>query len=52
MTPAAYLLAIPDDYAVELSRLRWALENDAIETDGGTSLDPVSLRALGLNGGY
>jgi hypothetical protein len=36
MTPAAYLLVIPDDYAVQLSHLHWALDHDAVETEGGT----------------
>src|SRR5438874_1420156 len=29
MTPAAYLLVIPDDYAAQLSQLHWALGREA-----------------------
>src|SRR3954468_13763400 len=35
MTPAAYLLVIPDDYAAQLSQLHWALGHDAVETAEG-----------------
>lgn len=36
MTPAAYLLVIPDEYAVALSHLHWAVEHDAIQIAAGT----------------
>src|SRR5258708_14846056 len=50
MTPAAYLLVIPDDYAAQLSQLHWALGHDAVETAEGRTFALAEEVAAFLDG--